>query len=381
MAPPNDDMPTIAPALPCKVSVGPQVDSESWRLIVPAKPATYLLQDADARPVLLATAGNLRNVLLHRLGPPDPSAPSRRTDYRSITRTVAWRPAYSAFEANWALLENARTLMPDRYRRMIRHWHGWWLHANPDGPFPQFKVHRDLTARPGQWLGPMPTAAAGKRVIDLLIDLLDLCRYHEILTKAPDGQACAYKEMGRCPAPCDGTVSMDHYRQQMRLAIDLLSGGLESWREQATLRMKQAAAERAFEQAQKLKDDLHKARGLSHPELACARPIQAMNYLVVQRGRRRGQPRLFAVSPGRISLLGELVRRDREAQLDWAAQQASAFFESAMPPLNRESIERIGLVSWHQLRGEREKGRWIRVTDTEAEALRRLIEVTVHSSN
>src|SRR3712207_7312326 len=32
---------------------------------------------------------------------------------------------------------------------------------------------------------------------------------------APNAAACAYKEMGKCAAPCDGSSSMEQYRQSV----------------------------------------------------------------------------------------------------------------------------------------------------------------------
>ncbi len=357
------DKPTTQPQLPCAITVSPSTDIERWRLSVPAKPATYLLCDASDRPVLLATAGNLRHVLVNRLGPADPdAAPAKRTDYRAITRGVYWRPAYSAFEANWALLENARRLIPQRYRRMVRHWKGHWLHVDRAAAHPRFTAHPELRPRAGEWFGPLPTAASAKRVIETLTDVCDLCRYHEILVKAPGGEACAYKEMGRCPAPCDGSVPMRHYHGQIDQAVGLLAGDRQAWRDQQGRAMKRAAAALNFEHAQRLKQRLDAAGVLERGELRDMRPLRALRLLVVQRGRRKRCPRLFIVTPGCIALLGELQRRDREGQLDWAATTAAALFDQPMPKLDRPAAERIGLVSWHLLRGDREKGRFIPIS-------------------
>ena len=61
--------------------------------------------------------------------------------------------------------------------------------------------------------------------------LRDLCRKHDILVQAPTGQACVYHEMGRCPAPCDGSMTLEepsysglHALSSDRLAVELDSG-------------------------------------------------------------------------------------------------------------------------------------------------------------
>jgi len=49
-------------------------------------------------------------------------------------------------------------------------------------------------------------------LIEIAEDAFDLCRYYNVLVEAPGARACAYKEMGKCPAPCDGSISMEQYR-------------------------------------------------------------------------------------------------------------------------------------------------------------------------
>lgn len=85
--------------------------------------------------------------------------------------------------------------------------------------------------------------------MDTLIAGFDLCRYYHILIEAPNGNACAYKEMGRCPAPCDGTVSMAHYHQQMRDAIDC-AADRNAWKNSASKKMTEASDAMDFEAAE-----------------------------------------------------------------------------------------------------------------------------------
>jgi hypothetical protein len=376
---PADALPTTDPRLSCAVQVGPGIDPEAWRLIVPARPATYMLTDEQQRPVLLATAGNLRNVLFNRLGPTaEDKPPGRRTDYRAVTRRVCWRPAYSAFEANWALLETGRRLLPDRYSRLIRHWRAYWVHVDLGAAFPRFTPQRAPADRPGRWFGPIPTAAGARRLIEALTDVCDLCRYHEILVKAPAGEACAYKEMGRCPAPCDGTVAMSHYHGQIAEAVGLLCGGLGEWRAGQEAAMRRAAAELAFERAGRIKQRLDRAAALARAAPGHVRPLEALGYLIVQRGRRKAHRRLFIATPGRIALLGELQRRRRDQQIDWAATHAAAMLRRPIGNLDTPAAERIGLVSWHLLRGEREKGTFVHLDrQMGVEQMRSLIADTI----
>lgn len=317
---------------------------------LPAKGACYLLADEAGRPLLLSTTRNLRASIVNRMRPDAAEERTRRTDYAAVCQSVQWRPAFSRFEADWAHLELARRLMPDGYGEMIQHRRVWWLHVDPEADFPRFQVFRRPDRRSGRWIGPLPTRGAARSAIEALEEMLELCRYYEVLTQAPHGVACAYKEMGKCPAPCDGSVGMDDYRHRISRAADLLLEGLGDWRAEREAAMKAAAAELSFERAGAIKAELDRAAALEHDDLRCVGALPDMRRLVLMPGRRKGCVRAFAAIPGRLTFLGEMQRRQRPAQATWLATQAHAWLDTPMPKLDTAAIERLELVAWHMLR-------------------------------
>jgi hypothetical protein len=148
--------------------------------------------------------------------------------------------------------------------------------------------------------GPVPSPSM-KGMMGDLEDLFDLCRYHDVLVRAPHGERCAYYDMGKCPAPCDGTVSMAAYRAALAASADFAVGKSQAMIDANRQAMTQAAARQDFEQAQRCKGRLARAeqavrRFGDHP-----RTPDTLNYCVVQRGPRRGVLRLFQVRSGIIS--------------------------------------------------------------------------------
>ena len=84
---------------------------------------------------------------------------------------------------------------------------------------------------------------AAARLIQLVEDSFDLCRYYNILVESPNTKACAYKEMGKCPAPCDGTIPMSQYHQMIEQSVTaIVSPG--NFIDRQTRQMNEAAAAR-----------------------------------------------------------------------------------------------------------------------------------------
>ena len=206
-----------------RATFDPAGDFEVFLKQAPARWVVYLLADAQDQPVQLLCVKNLRASLKRRLGGEESTVGlSKRVNYREIVRRIHWRCVDSALEADWMYLEAARLLFPGSYQGMVGFRPAWFVHVDPESEFPRWvKTTRiseaterrsdgasQTRATTGMFIGPIEDKHAAHRLIEAVEDAFDLCRYYNVLLEAPRGKACAYKEMGRCPAPCDGTVGM-----------------------------------------------------------------------------------------------------------------------------------------------------------------------------
>src|SRR3954464_5405144 len=218
----------------------PAADFDAFLRQVPAKWAVYLLADADDRPVQLLCVKNLRYSLKRRLGTGEDLGPSKRVNYRDLVRRIHWRRVDSAFEADWLYYEAARALFPKTYQGMVGFRPAWFVHVNPDATFPRYTKTIELARESGALFGPVEDKHAAGKLVQVIEDAFDLCRYYNILVESPKAKACAYKEMGKCPAPCDGSISMAQYRQLVQWSVRTLEEPAEVIREQEK-RMQAAA--------------------------------------------------------------------------------------------------------------------------------------------
>ncbi|MCG3181543.1 MAG: UvrABC system protein C [Phycisphaerae bacterium] len=300
---------------------------------VPDKPAVYLLATEDDRPVLLASGLAVRSILRRRLGEPitedagggDRGAGvggekqgvhdarlrrSRRADLRPIVRRLHLKATYSAFENDLWYLWIARALYPQSYHGLIRPRYCWMVHADPAEPFPRIAMTARFDPAAGRRVGPLPDKHAANRLCDLLVDLFDLCRYPHILAQAPGGTACAYKEMGRCPAPCDGSEPMAGYRRRVAEAMAFAADAAERARWQGGRAAAMAAASAAldFELAARIKAHLARGREFDSPKHRWLSDAEALDFLIVQPGHKKPELRTFRALAGRLREGPRLLR-------------------------------------------------------------------------
>jgi excinuclease UvrABC nuclease subunit len=336
-------VPIVSTHLPHSLGFSPTEDFEAFLKRVPARWVVYLLTDADDQPIQLLCVKNLRYSLKRRLGGDETVGPSRRVNYRDLVRRIYWRPVESTFEADWIYYEAARELFPQTYQGMVGFRPAWFIHVNPQAAFPRYVKTIDLTTETGTLLGPLEDKHAAARLIQLVEDAFDLCRYYNILLDAPTAKACAYKEMGKCPAPCDGTISMDQYRRMIESSLEALINPAKAIAEQ-TIRMKQAAAELRFEVAAKIKAFLGQISELGKGAFRYVRELKNFRYVSLQRGPRDGNAKVFLITRGDIEEIAGLIGAGEILPLILEISRTSG---SALNDVDGVGAERIGVVAHH----------------------------------
>lgn len=227
---------------------------------LPNAGAVYLLLDEAGAPILLASTSQLRKIVVSRLAAPPEDLARPRANLAEITRQIRWREVHSRFEADWWYYRAAKVLYPADYRKRLSFGPAWFLHVDWNARVPELRVTDRIWRIAGEFVGPFPDRAAGQQALEGLWDLFDLCRYPEQVRQAPHGQHCAYAEMGRCDAPCDGSAPLAAMIERTHAAWRFAGGQVQEWIAVAEERMREAAASLRFEVAGQLKQQIEFAR-------------------------------------------------------------------------------------------------------------------------
>jgi len=334
--------------------------SDEQLAAIPGKRGVFLLEGPEAAPILLSTAANIRARMRTRLT--DPDGPSKRADLREIARRLRWTFTDSRFETDWRYLQLARRMYPDRYRDMVSFRPSWFVHVNPDDRTPCLTRCRDPLVEPGRYYGPFPEGRSATRFIDALCDIFDLCRFDQVLRQAPDGKACMYAQMGRCEAPCDGSMPLDAYRRLIADACDCIEGDRETIGGKLTADMRRLAAEQRFETAAICRGRLASLDGLDAPAYRYAAPAEGFQFVFVQRGAKTGQAKTFLIDRGDIrrsaTLKYPLQARQLEGVLARLRKSAAAACQ-----MNAHRRDGVALASRYLFTSDEMKGLIVRCND------------------
>jgi len=327
---------------------------------LPTHGGVYVLSDESDRPVQLAACESLRRVLWGRLDPERPAEEGPRADLRPVVRRIRYEPTFSQFETALTFHRIARRLHPDDYMDLCSFSPVWFARVGPDERLPRFVPVTRVDPDPARvTIGPFPTRIACARFIEQIEDLFDLCREYHILEQTPDGQACAYADMGRCPAPCDGSIPLDAYRRTVADAARFAAGQREAVVAGWTGQMQAAADARDYETAARFKTRLDRAGKPTGGDACLVDDMRRFDYLIIQRGGGRSKIKPFYVHGGTVAV-GEAValRKIDDAVEMWR--------ETATHPATEEEpdavlhTERIWLVAHFLFKRDRAPGLFLR---------------------
>lgn len=345
---------------------------------LPARAGVVVFESPDERTVLLGTSADVRQFARRRLEDNEsksvesdtlPAAPSPRkeigksgrTNLRSVTGRVLAATTGSAFEAEWLYLRLAYERMPTTHRAATEQWVGWFIRINPSDKHPRWEkaattglervaaINAELHTE-NVFLGPIADKHAAGRVIETLDDLFDLCRYYHVLVQSPNASACAYKEMGKCPAPCDGSETLESYRDRVRRAAAFAGQPVRGLLE-AEEHMKAAAAEMRFEDAARLKRWIDRAASLTKGASRWIDDLNRLAVVIVGRSEKTGWSRLCLARGGYVIPFLDL-RTDAETAE--AAQSCASWLEKAGDvEWTSEHADTLGLLSrWLYMPGK-----------------------------
>ena len=305
--------------------------------------------------VQLLSTQSLRRAAIARLASTSVDSPKRRANLREVTDTLWWQPTYSVFETTWVYLNISRQLLGDDYRAQLGFGPVWCACLDTNAAYPHWIPKREPFAKGVVAAGPFRTRKSCASFIENLVDLFDLCRDHDILEQTPHGTRCVYYDMGKCPAPCDGTVGLGVFRNSLSASIHFATGGVSDYLEEIGAAMQRASEQLDFEVAQRLKEKIDRVREAARNTHRLSIAPETCRHLIVQAGSHRGWLRPFFADAGRIEP-GAEVHRD---ELGNAVPQWRAWFtrsDNARPIAARYRTEGLWLVSHFLSKGKKASG-------------------------
>ena len=213
---------------------------------LPHSPGVYLFRDDRARILYIGTSRDLRTRVRSYFTASETR--SRMGEMVNLASSVTGIECATALEAEVRELRLIAEHKP-RYNRRSRFPEKVHFIKLTREPWPRLSVVRRVLADDADYLGPFSSRKTADKCLAALHDTFPVRQCSGRLAQEPSRAACVLAEMGRCLAPCDGSVDTTTYAAVVRQLRDTLLRRPDEVVDAINQRMSVLAADERFEEA------------------------------------------------------------------------------------------------------------------------------------
>ena len=232
---------------------------------IPGCPGIYKMIDKEGRVLYIGKAKNLKKRVSSYFRQSKDKGVRINKMIQQIT-DIQFITVDSELEAILLETNLIKELRP-KYNILMRDDKNFvYIKINQNEDFPTLEIVRKVQKDGAKYFGPKTAKWKVEKTFDLLhkIFLFRNCQLgifwrgdHQIdITNKVIKYPCLEYHIKRCCAPCIGLINKEEYKKMINSIIDFLNGKYEDVLEKLKEDMMQAAAEKKFEIAAKLRDQL-----------------------------------------------------------------------------------------------------------------------------
>ncbi len=224
---------------------------------IPDTPGVYRFRDPSGRVIYVGKAKNLRNRLNSYFA--DTWSLHARTQQMVTTAgSVDWVTVGTEVEALQLEYSWIKEFDP-RFNVKYRDDKSYpFLAVTLNEDYPRLQVMRGAKRKGVRYFGPYSHAWAIRETLDLLLRVFPArtCSAGVFKRSGQIGRPCLLGYIGKCSAPCIGSVSAEEHREIVDDFCDFMGGRTDQFTRKLETDMLQASEQLEFERAARLRDDI-----------------------------------------------------------------------------------------------------------------------------
>ncbi|WP_091345974.1 excinuclease ABC subunit UvrC [Micromonospora rhizosphaerae] len=224
---------------------------------IPESPGVYRFRDGTGRVIYVGKAKNLRSRLNSYFA--DLWGLHQRTQQMVTTaESVDWVTVGTEVEAlqlEYTWIKQYDPRFNVRYRDDKSYP---YLAVTLDEEYPRLQVMRGAKRKGVRYFGPYSHAWAIRETLDLLLRVFPArtCSSGVFKRAGQVGRPCLLGYIGKCSAPCVGSVSAEQHRETVNGFCDFMAGRTDTMVRKLEREMIEASEQLEFERAARLRDDI-----------------------------------------------------------------------------------------------------------------------------
>lgn len=263
--------------------------------VLPDRPGVYLMHDAEGKVIYVGKAVVLKNRVrsyFRNLASHTPKVKAMVAKIADI-ETIVTSSEVEALILECNLIKKYRP----RYNIMLKDDKTYpYLKVTTNEAYPRLYVTRKQSRDGAKYYGPYADAGAMHATLKLLRSMFPLRTCRNMNVERP----CLNYHIKRCLAPCAGLVSREEYDNMIRSVCMVLDGRTAELEKKLKTRMYEAAANYAFEEAARLRDQLQAVTRLNEQQKAVTNNGGDMDVIGLARDMTGICVQIFFVRKGKL---------------------------------------------------------------------------------
>ncbi len=275
-------------------------DLEAELKKLPDKPGVYLMHDKEDHIIYVGKAVVLKNRVRQYFQKSRNVSPK----IARMIEQIAWFE-YIVTDSELEALVLECNLIKEhnpKYNTMLKDGKSYpFLKATIQEDFPRFVLSRQMKRDGAKYFGPFTSGAAIRDTIELLNKLFHLRNCRKVLPRdVGKERPCLYHQMGQCPAPCQGSVDREEYRENFQKAISFLNGNTKEVMKDLQQKMEQLAQNMQFEEAAVYRDLIDSVRQVTERQKITSDDQEDRDIIAIARKEDEAVVQVFFIRGGKL---------------------------------------------------------------------------------
>lgn len=275
-------------------------DLEAELKKLPDKPGVYLMHDKEDHIIYVGKAVVLKNRVRQYFQKSRNVSPK----IARMIEQIAWFE-YIVTDSELEALVLECNLIKEhnpKYNTMLKDGKSYpFLKATIQEDFPRFVLSRQMKRDGAKYFGPFTSGAAIRDTIELLNKLFHLRNCRKVLPRdVGKERPCLYHQMGQCPAPCQGSVDREEYRENFQKALSFLNGNTKEVMKDLQQKMEQLAQNMQFEEAAIYRDLIDSVRQVTERQKITSDDQEDRDIIAIARKEDEAVVQVFFIRGGKL---------------------------------------------------------------------------------
>lgn len=267
---------------------------------LPAKPGVYIMHDEHDDIIYVGKAIILKN----RVRQYFQSSRNHTPKIRQMVSHVA-RFEYIITDSELEALVLECNLIKEhrpKYNTMLKDDKTYpYIKVTVGEAFPRIMLVRSMKKDKAKYFGPYTSSQAVRDIIDLSQKIYKIRNCSRSLPRETgNDRPCLYYHMGQCQAPCQGYISQEEYRENVRQMLHFLSGNFEPVIRMLTEKMYAASEKMDFEKAASYRDLLNSVKQIDQKQKITSAEMDDKDVIAFARDKDEAVVQVFFVRHGRL---------------------------------------------------------------------------------